>query len=352
MFGMVPVVDGILDFLPLQAEATELLCAIPIAAHEITIMGSAIKKKSMAQNAINHCLAPVYSIKVCDISSASTSACLMILDNFGDRDLRRVHLKGCNWYVLRTICTRFTNLTHIHMVDNDEAPHFDDLSPLQYCTNLEELTLTGCANVTDISAICSLTRLAHLHLGLPHTPKSTFSNTATFRREFRTISDLTAIASCKNLTCLDLTWAAEITTIAPLEFCNSLRLLNLSWCIKLHDIKSISACHALQELHLCQCFMLTDIDPLSFCTSLTSLDLTRCHKVTDLRPLVRCKKLNRLVLTWCQMIADVSPLSSCTNLKIVDLSHTAVDNVSSLAACSNLESVTTRGTPLELEYLP
>ena len=119
----------------------------------------------------------------------------------------------------------------------------------------------------------------------------------------RGISDVGPLASCTQLTRLDLR-GTGVSDVGPLAACTQLTSLTLSGCTGISDVGPL----------------FTPQGGVQACTQLKSLDLGRCTGLSDVGPLAACKQLTSLDLSWCTGISDVGPLAACTQLTKLDLS--------------------------------
>jgi len=165
-----------------------------------------------------------------------------------------------------------------------------DLSGLEYCSNLEELDLSG-NSIVDISPLASLTNLQRLGL------------------VGNEIADISPLASLTNLQNLVLT-RNSITDISPLASLTNLQGLVLA-------VNSI-----------------TDISPLASLTNLDALGLTN-NSIADISPLASLTNLKELSLDN-NSIVDISPLASLTKLQGLDLGSNSIVDISPLMANSGL----------------
>lgn len=125
------------------------------------------------------------------------------------------------------------------------------------------------------------------------------------------ITDLIPLSALTNLDTLDL-FGAPITDITPLASLTNLRFLSLSQ----SDVAELSPLAALSELRYLD---------LSDCWSLECEPLAGLHQMEVLHAGRTC------------MSGSVNWLSAMTNLRELDLSYSAVEDISSLSGLSGLE---------------
>ncbi len=179
-------------------------------------------------------------------------------------------------------------MTDMRKLGNFDAreSQIEDLSGLEYATNLSELTLVH-NNISDLTPIANL-RLKELWL---------WDNQ---------VGDLSPLAGMRSLTHLGL----EHNRISDLSPLANLRLKEL-W---MRDNQ------------------LGDLSPLAGMKSLTHLDLGH-NRISDLSPLANLTNLERLELqsNW---ITDVTPLGSLTRLNLLAIEENSIKDHSALDGLS------------------
>lgn len=135
------------------------------------------------------------------------------------------------------------------------------------------------------------------------------------------ISDISALASFKNLTSLNLGWALQNNgfgvDLTPLSGLTKLEALYLN-SNEIRTIHPLASLTNLQDLSLFGCDELMDLSPISSMTKLWSLWLQGCSFV-DISSVADCKDLQRLYLAD-NLISDISPLAGLTKLTDLTLS--------------------------------
>ena len=186
-----------------------------------------------------------------------------------------------------------TNLTFLGL--GGYTNNISDVSALSGLTNLTDLSLRG-NNITDVSALSGLTNLTRLWL------------------LYNAITDISPLAGLINLTELGLGYNAitDLSMLASwLRGLTNLENLTLD-ATGFTDISALSGLTNLTTLWLGQ-NNITDISPLSGMTSLTRLDLGY-NAITDISALAGLTSLIELILRF-NAIADISALAGLTNLK-------------------------------------
>jgi len=214
-----------------------------------------------------------------------------------------------------------------------------DLTGLEYCINLSYLYLEW-NQIIDISALAGLTNLTRLYLGENH------------------ISDISPLVGLTGLTYLSL-FDNQISDISPLAGLTSLTGLWL-WSNEISDISALAGLISLTELHLAR-NEISDISPLEGLTDLTDLDLfdnqmsdisplagltnlvyldLNTNQISDISPLSGLVNLTHLRLEWNQQISDISSLSDLVNLTVLYLSDNQISDISPLEGLTHLTSIT------------
>jgi Leucine-rich repeat (LRR) protein len=160
-----------------------------------------------------------------------------------------------------------------------------DLTGLEHATSLTHLDLHS-NNISDISALASLTNVCELHLG------------------WNQVSDISALAYLTSLTWLDLD-SNQISDISAVADLTGLTDLYLGW----NQIGNISA--------------------IASTTGMRILDLAG-NKVSNISPLAGLTNLRELYLPWNQ-VSDISSLVANSGLgegDCVDLGYNPLSDTS------------------------
>jgi hypothetical protein len=171
------------------------------------------------------------------------------------------------------------------------ANDIKNIEGLEYCTNLQTLTLWG-SQITDVSPLAGLTKLQTLNL------------------DSNQITDVSPIAGLTNLKMLALE-GNQITDVSPLSKLTNLQQLDLL-INQISDVSPLSKLTNLQML-LLDFNQITDISPIAGLTNLQWLGLDS-NQITDISPIAGLTNLKELALEGNQII-DISPIAGLTNLQ-------------------------------------
>lgn len=242
-----------------------------------------------------------------------------------------------------------------------------DLSGLQYATNLEVLILgwygdrvTGRGNpIEDLSPIAGLTRLRRLYLldtpvsdisplnGLINltrlvltntlvsdlSPISGLTNLQVFSCSGSLVTDLSPIAGLIKLE--DLSFSHQnLSDISPLAGLINLKRIN-SWGHRISDISPLSGLTKLETIDFCG-GNISDLTPIAGLTGLKELYIP-VEDVSDISPIAGLTGLTRLSLRSNDDISDISVLAGLTNLEWLDLAENKISDISPLAGLTNLK---------------
>ena len=171
------------------------------------------------------------------------------------------------------------------------------------------------------------------------------------------LTDIGQLGSGDSLRHLSLDWCRDLVSIGALATCRNLTLLDLSGCVELTvNIGTLEASrHTLTAIYNIQCRSVVNLAALSSCKQLTALHVLGCAVVPAL-PDLGClaksciPRLTSLGLGGCSNLADVSALASYTSLTFVDLSRcAALADIRALASSlSSLRYVDVRGSGASL----
>jgi len=232
------------------------------------------------------------------------------------------------------------------------------VNDLKWCTDLEELELTGVENALD--CIGSLPKLRTLTLvGCSISNPSPISGLQELETLDLSQNVITSIASLRDLPRLERFHIRSnalvdissisvfpelryfdasdnaISDISPLRDCKKLEMLMLDG-NKIEDISSLGSLAGLKTLDLSG-NNIYDIDPLKNCVSLTTLSLSN-NKIELLQALSSCTNLVSLSASK-NNISVIDPLGTLQNLNIIDLSENTIISADALAACISLVQV-------------
>ena len=258
---------------------------------------------------------------------------------------------GLNYYLRNlSALSGLTNLTHLDLYENQ----IRDISALSGLTNLTNLSL-GINRIRDISALSGLTNLTVLDLYENEirdiSALSGLMNLEGLALNSNYISDLSALSGLTNLTSLVLEFN-QISNISALSGLTSLEGLNL----RVNQISAISVLTGLTNLTRLSLGsnQISDISALSGLTNLTSLTL-ESNQISNSSMLSGLTNLTWLDLRSNQ-ISDISALSGLTNLTHLTLRSNQISDISALSGLTNLTWLTLGSNPLNVEayctYLP
>ncbi|CEK36548.1 Ig-like domain-containing protein,Leucine Rich Repeat (LRR)-containing protein,putative S-layer protein,Internalin-A precursor,Protein prenyltransferase, alpha subunit,Leucine Rich repeats (2 copies) [[Clostridium] sordellii] len=233
-----------------------------------------------------------------------------------------------------------TNLEGLQYCTNLEILSIDgnqisDITPLSKLTNLTSLGL-GENQITDIGALANLTNLTSLTLtnnqikdinSLKNLNKLTFLSLGENQ-----ITDIGALANLTNLTSLRLDMN-QITDIGVLA--NLTNLTNLSLDMnQITDIRALANLTNLTNLGL-KDNRISDISAISNLINLTSLTLDK-NQIKDIRPLENLIDLPFLSVAYNQ-ISDITPLSKLTNLTRLSIAYNQISDITPISKMNKLE---------------
>ena len=197
-------------------------------------------------------------------------------------------------------------LTELYADSYNADSHIQDLTGLEFATNLTFLYLSG-NQITDYSPLARLTNLRVLSLSVD---------------QIRDISPLTELTKLESLAI-----AGQIRDISPLTGLIKLESLNLID-NQIRDISPLSGLTSLTYLYLSH-NQISDVSPLAGLTNLTFLTLVH-NQIRDISPL---SGLTALTALWLEnnQISDVSPLSGLPSLKSLGISYNQITDFSPIA---------------------
>jgi hypothetical protein len=209
-----------------------------------------------------------------------------------------------------------------------ELSHFHAWSSV--ISTLEELSLCGCKQITDVSCLQNCRALKKLNL------LGTNVTDAGIRglELILTLEEL-------NLGC------TQITDVSSLQHCRALKKLNLSnTSVTDAGIRGLEHITTLEDLSILCCMQITDVSCLQNCRALKKLVLLGTNVTdADIRGLELILTLEELSLWGCKQITDVSCLRHCRALKNLILSSTSVTDagIRGLELIPTLEGLDLRG---------
>ena len=208
-----------------------------------------------------------------------------------------------------------------------------DFSPL---IGLTELRLSlGDSNISDISAVASLTHLRGLVLDNNNisdiSAVSGLTNLTELRLNGNSISDISAVSGLTELTWL-LLEGNSIVDISAVSGLTNLTLLNLNG----NSISDISAVSGLTELTwlFLEGNSIVDISAVAGLINLTDLNLNG-NSIVDISALAGLTELTELNLNG-NSISDISAVSGLTELTLLFLEGNSIVDISAVSGLTNL----------------
>lgn len=229
----------------------------------------------------------------------------------------------------------FTALESLAL-SNLAPQRLDALAPL---TKLRAVTLVGCA-LDALAELRAAASIESLRLVKPSTPLPHLGAWPTLRALAFSDAPLTAaerafegLTGLRELTLSNL----PETTLAPLAIPPSLVRASLTRCYLRGGIEGLAQCVALESLDL-EVVDVSTLEPLRAMRALARLRVVRCHALVSLAPLAALSGLRDLRVTQTS-VSDLSALRGLS-LETLDLSQTAVTDVSPLCEMVSLRSLT------------
>lgn len=186
-------------------------------------------------------------------------------------------------------------LTSLKQVDLSFCGKITSLDFLQQSTNLEDLRVRGCRQLSDFSALSNISSLKFVSAG---------------KTQLKNLDDLAQNTSMENFKIRD----TEVASIEVLKSFTKLKEIELS------DTQ------------------ITDLSPLSACTNLRSIKLINC-KIEDLTALSEATDLSTLILINTP-VTDISALANCSDLTYLEIQETGISDLSPLLEGEKLRRLT------------
>lgn len=156
------------------------------------------------------------------------------------------------------------------------------------------------------------------------------------RQNPKTLIDLTALTTLKQLRSLDLSACRKINDFSPIESLQSLKFLNLNWC-NIADLIPLKDLASLKSLQLRACYKIKDIAPLQKLTNLESLNLCKGRGLENIEPLQELRSLRNLELRECTKVSNITSLQGLVALESLDLSFCRkITDIKVILTLSNL----------------
>lgn len=202
-----------------------------------------------------------------------------------------------------------TPLAALHSLSLSECAQLTDISALAGLHGLEKLKLEYCPLLADIGSISSLTRLTVLKLLECHhianadlqrvLDQLSSVNELSIRHHRITVLNLSKLPS---LTCVRLYDCVDLADLRGLPA--GLLELNLECCFRLRDFEVLMGLMDLRYLNLCDC----RIAQLPKLPSLRELNVSHCDNLTDqgLTNVFPCPELRCLIMHDCEQVTTES----------------------------------------------
>ncbi|TYI38191.1 hypothetical protein ES332_A02G008600v1 [Gossypium tomentosum] len=275
--------------------------------------------------------------------------------------LEELKLSGC---ANLSFIPDLEGFSSLQILDISDCHELETVPIRGRCLSLEKLHISSCQNIIKIEDwLSTATCLEELKL-------SNFPNLSSIL-DFEGFSSLRIldISDCHeleidwlftstNLEELKLSNCPNLSSIPNLEGLSSLRILDISDCQELETVLIRGRCSSLEKLHLSSCPKLSKIgDWLSTSTCLKEL------KLSNFPNLRRCLSIEKLLISWCPKLSKIGDglstapclkelkLSHCGNLNsIPDLGRFSSLHILNISNCNNLEIVriTERNSDLEV----
>ncbi len=214
----------------------------------------------------------------------------------------------------------FPNLLYLTV----EADHLKDISALKSFPDLLGLYLDGCKDLTDYSALMSLTQLEELSISSSQLKTIDFikqmPNLTYLIIEESQVQDINALTSCPMLTNLILNENYKIADHSPIGELNNLAYLTL----KFHQNATLPSFRNLTGLTYLSLDNVNDISPLRDAVNITTLVLKHCGS-EHLDVLTAMPKLSWLKIDdFWGLTESLAPLTQLPSLEELDISGTDV----------------------------
>ncbi|TYH81791.1 hypothetical protein ES332_D02G010000v1 [Gossypium tomentosum] len=325
------------------------------------------------------------------LSGCSNLSSIPDLEGFSS--LQILDISDCHELETVLIRGRCSSLEKLHVSSCPKLSKIGD--GMSTSTILEELKLSGCANLSSIPDLEEISSLRILDISGCHELEI-----VPIRGRCSSLEKL-HVSSCPKLSKigdglststsleeLKLNDCAYLSSIPDLIGFSSFRILNISDCHELETIPVRGRCSSLEKLYDFSCPKLSKIgNRLSTSTSLEKvkpigcanlnfipdlegisslriLDISNCHKLKTIPIRGRCSSLEKFLISWCPKLSKIgNGLSTATYLKKLKLSHcgnlnsipdligfSSLHNLN-ISDCNNLEIVRITGRNSTLQVL-
>ena len=191
-----------------------------------------------------------------------------------------------------------------------------DISGIEYCVNLKEVSFNNCSSLTNISSLVELPNLEKISISL-----------------CKNISDFTCISKLSNIETLELC-AVKLTDISFLSELTNLKHLDLrdNYLTNINTLKQLKS---LQTLNISN-NEIVDISALGSLTNLTVL-IMNSNYIKDINSIKNLTKLCELNLSWNKSIEDISVLKNLTIMESLNISQINVTDIFPIYGLQNLK---------------
>lgn len=238
-----------------------------------------------------------------------------------------------------------------------EAEHITDITGLEYCKNLEDLSITN-GKVSNISPLTALKKLRRLNLSSNYglndiSVLSNLTNLTHLNLSFNRINDISGLANFTKLKQLDIANNHGLEDFSVLSKLNQLEILNLAESgIDNDDLSAIVDLISLKELYLIHCREVNNLNALSKLTNLTTLDLSYNKNIVDFSILSKLNNLIALILIGTNINNnDLLLISKITELRKLNLAYCrGINDLNALSKLINSISKLTNLEELNLHF--
>ncbi|XP_052484271.1 putative disease resistance protein At4g19050 [Gossypium raimondii] len=294
------------------------------------------------------------------LSGCSNLSSIPDLEGFSS--LQILDISDCHELEIVPIRGRCSSLEKLHVSSCPKLSKIGD--GLSTSTILEELKLSGCANLSFIPDLEEISSLRILDISDCHELKI-----VPIRGRCSSLEKL-HVSSCSKLSKIGdgLSTSTSLEEL-KLSGCSNLSsipdLLYIFSCPKLSKIGDwLSTSTSLEKVKLIGCANLSSIPDLEGFSSLRILDISNCHELKTVLIRGRCPSLEKLLISWCPKLSKIGDgLSTATCLKKLKLSHCGNLNsipdlvgfsslhILNISNCNNLEIVRITGRNATLQKL-
>ena len=256
---------------------------------------------------------------------AITDLAMLRLDLLSVRDRQITDLTGIE---------HATNIGALSFFDDTQIT---DITPLAKLTKLAVLNIRG-GRISDISPLAGLTNLRHLNIDSANvseiSPLAEFTSLRNLLLPNNPINDISPLAGLTNLTNLNL-WGNNISDISAVAGLTKLTSLIL-WGNNISDISVVAGLTNLTSLYLGN-NNISDISVVAGLTKLTSLELAG-NNISDISVVAGLTNLTSLYL-GNNNISDISVVAGLTKLTSLELAGNNISDISAVAGLTNLTSL-------------